>query len=73
MERNRFYAIYKLNEVSLWRLGGVLNRVSVIRSAGFRYWLTEIQQDYFHKVPFILHGYLQRESHEPYAPPTSVT
>jgi len=26
-----------------------------------------------HKVPVILHDNLQRESHKPYGPPTSVT
>jgi hypothetical protein len=32
-----------------------------------------VYQDYIHKVPIILHDNLQRESHKPYGPPTSVT
>jgi hypothetical protein len=32
-----------------------------------------LKQDYIHKVPVILHNNLQRESHKPYDPPTSVT
>ena len=33
----------------------------------------ELQQDYIHKVLVILQDNVQRESHKPYAPPTSVT
>jgi hypothetical protein len=33
----------------------------------------ELQQDYIHKVPVILHDNLQRESHKTYGTPTSVT
>jgi hypothetical protein len=32
-----------------------------------------VEQDYVHKVPLILHVNIQREYHNPYAPPTSVT
>jgi hypothetical protein len=32
-----------------------------------------VYHDYIHKVPDISHENLQRESHKPYSPPTSVT
>jgi len=64
--------------ISLWivypaSLRGRLNRGSVLCSAGFRNWLDEVWKDYIHKVPVILHGNLQRESHRLYDPPTLVT
>jgi len=31
---------------------------------------SDVKQDYIHKVPVILYDNLQRESHEPYSPPT---
>jgi hypothetical protein len=34
---------------------------------------TCVWQDYIHNVPIILHDNLQRGSHKPYGPPTSVT
>jgi hypothetical protein len=32
-----------------------------------------VEHDYIHKVSLIIHDNLQRESHKPYGPPTSVT
>jgi hypothetical protein len=33
----------------------------------------QLYQDYIHKVPVVLHDNLQREYHQHYGPPTSVT
>jgi hypothetical protein len=38
-----------------------------------RHRATPLEQDYVHKVPVILIDNLQRDSHKPYSPPTSVT
>jgi hypothetical protein len=32
-----------------------------------------LYQGYIYKVPVVLYNHLQRESHKPYGPPTSVT